>query len=349
MTTHVKIGAEAPRKEYTANGTQTAFPFDFAVFAAADIEVRVNGAVVASGFSVAVGADGRGTVTFALAPAAGARVTLLRRLTIQRQTDFQEGGELRAKTLNDELDFQTAAVQQVAHDASRAVRLPDADAAGLDMRLPIAATRANKLLAFDAAGLPIASAQSLAAVEAGPNAAAAAQSSATAAATSATNAATSATAAAASAAAIALPLAIGQGGTGATSAAAARAALGAEDAALNHAYLDAVQAFTQAQRYVPATLSDAAGIDWNLDTQTLARVTLAGNRTMNAPSNQRDGGSYALIVQQDATGGRSLAWNAAFDFGTDGVPSLPSGANKVAIFTFLNSGSLMRCVGRWSN
>lgn len=349
MTTHVKIGAEAPRKEYTANGTQTAFPFDFAVFGAADIEVRIDGAATTAGFAVAIGTDGRGTVTFTVAPASGARVTLLRRLTIQRQTDFQEGGELRAKTLNDELDFQTASVQQVAHDASRAVRLPDADASGLDMRLPVAATRANKLLAFDATGAPVASAQSLAAIEAGPSAAAAAQISATAAATSATNAATSAAAAAVSAAAIALPLAIASGGTGATTAAAARAALGAEDAALNHAYLDAVQAFTQAQRYVPATLSDAPGIDWNLDTQTLARVTLAGNRTMSTPSHQRDGGSYVLIVQQDGTGGRSLAWSAAYDFGVDGVPSLPMGANKVAIFSFLNSGSLMRCVGRWSN
>ncbi|MCM0019202.1 MAG: phage tail fiber protein [Tagaea sp.] len=312
MTTHIKIGAEAPRKEYTANGTQTAFPFDFAVFQAIDVEVRVNGAVVASGFAVAVGADGRGTVNFTAAPASGARVTLLRRLTVQRQTDFQEGGELRAKTLNDELDFQTASIQQVAHDASRAVRLSDADPAALDMRLPGAATRAGQLLGFDADGRIVARAES-------------------------------------GGASLIIPLSVAQGGTGATSAATARAALGAEDAALNHAYLDAVQAFTQAQRYAPATLSDAPGIDWNLDTQTLARVTLAGNRTMNSPSHQRDGGGYVLIVQQDATGGRSLAWSSAYDFGIEGTPSLPLGANKVAIFAFLNSGALMRCVGRWSN
>jgi Phage T7 tail fibre protein len=349
MTTHIKVGAEAPRKEYTANGTQTAFPFDFAVFQAADIEVRVDGVQTTTGFTVAVATDGRGTATFVAAPASGARVTLLRRLIVQRQTDFQEGGELRAKTLNDELDFQTASIQQVAHDASRAVRLPESDPLALDMRLPVAATRANKVLAFDAAGVPVASAQSLTALEAGPNAAAASQASANAAAASAANAAASASAAAASAGVISLPLPIVSGGTGATSAAAARAALGAEDAALNHAYLDAVQAFTQAQRYAPATLSDAPGIDWNLDTQTLARVTLAGNRTMNTPSYQRDGGSYALIVQQDATGGRALAWSTAYDFGVEGTPSLPTGANKVAIFAFLNSGSLMRCVGRWSN
>ncbi|MCM0018493.1 MAG: hypothetical protein NBV67_00715 [Tagaea sp.] len=117
----------------------------------------------------------------------------------------------------------------------------------------------------------------------------------------------------------------------------------------NVAYLDAVQAFTRAQRYAPATLSDAANIDWNLDTQPMARVTLAGNRTLNAPSNQRDGGMFVVGVNQDATGGRTLAWNAAYDFGIEGTPILPSAANKVAIFTFLSNGVSMRCVGRWSN
>jgi len=132
-------------------------------------------------------------------------------------------------------------------------------------------------------------------------------------------------------------------------AAALLAAIGAEDAALNHAYLDQVQAFTRAQRYSIQTLTDGANIDWNLDTQPLARVTLAGNRTMNAPTNQRDGGTYIVVVNQDGTGNRTLAWNAAFDFGTEGTPVLPTGANKVAIFTFLSNGTSMRCIGRWNN
>lgn len=370
MTTHIKIGAEAPRKEYVANGTQTAFPFDFAVFQAADVEVRVNGAIVASGFTTVLGADGRGTVAFAAGPASGARVTLLRRLIVQRQTDFQEGGELRAKTLNDELDFQTAAIQQVAHDASRALRLPDMDAADLDMRLPVAATRANKVLAFDASGKPVASTQALAVIEASQTnaavSAAAASASASASSSSEAAAASSASAASASAAAAAasaanLPNAstggasnfvrINAGATGWVYLTAAQvlSAIGAEDAALNHAYLDVVQAFTRAQRYAPATLTDAATISWDLDLAPLGRVTLGGNRTVGAPANQRDGGAYVLVVNQDATGGRTLAWNAAFDFGIDGVPTLPPAANRVAIFTFLSNGTSMRCIGRWSN
>ncbi|MBL0930899.1 MAG: hypothetical protein IBJ15_12355, partial [Alphaproteobacteria bacterium] len=51
----------------------------------------------------------------------------------------------------------------------------------------------------------------------------------------------------------------------------------------------------------------------------------------------------------EGTGGPSLGWNAAFDFGADGVPAVPSGAGRIAIFIFLSDGAAMRCVGRWSN
>jgi hypothetical protein len=307
MTTHVQIGAESPRKDYIASGAQTVFGFDFAVFEPENVEVRIDGAVAASGFVTNVNADGRGNVVFAAAPASNARVTLIRRLTIRRQSDFQEGGALRAKTLNDELDFQTAAIQQVGYEVGRALRQDDSDPSGIDMRLPPKATRAGHALGFDANGRPVALATPEVALE--------------------------------------LPVAVAQGGTGGTDAAAARANLGLGAAAL----LDAVQAFTRAQRYAPANLIDAPTIDWDLDLAPMARVTLAGSRTMAAPSHQRDGGMFALEVAQDGTGGRSLAWNAAFEFGADGVPILPAGAGRIAIFVFHSNATALRCVGRWNN
>lgn len=304
MTSHVQIGAESPRKDYIASGAQTVFGFDFAVFGPADVEVRIDGAVAAAGFATSVNADGRGNVVFAAAPSPGARVTLIRRLVIRRQSDFQEGGELRAKTLNDELDFQTAAIQQVGYEIGRALRQDDADPSGIDMRLPPRAVRAGQALGFDAAGKPVSLALPQTAIE--------------------------------------LPLAVAQGGTGGADAAAARANLAV-------AGLDVVQAFGRAQRYAPVTLADAATIVWDLDTAPMARVTLGGNRTMAAPSHQRDGGMFALTAIQDGTGGRSLAWNAAYDFGVDGVPSLAALPGKIAVFLFLSDGVAMRCVGRWSN
>ncbi len=237
MTEHLKIAAKIPRKRYVADGMQTVFSFDFVLFQPAELLVIVNGAPVGAGVAVSLLSDGTGTATFAAAPAADAVVVLQRRLTIKRETDFQEGGELRAKTLNDEFDFQTAALQQIETAASRALQLPIDDADDAATVLPIAAVRAMKMLAFDAGGNPTLSNQTLAQIEEGSNAAvasaadaaasaAAAAASAASMGTQATAAASAALAAAASAASIALPLPLASGGTGADTAAAARANLG---------------------------------------------------------------------------------------------------------------------------
>jgi hypothetical protein len=61
------------------------------------------------------------------------------------------------------------------------------------------------------------------------------------------------------------------------------------------------------------TLNDAAGIDWALGSGSYASVTLGGNRTVNAPSGTViPGKRYILRAVQDGTGGRTLAFNAAY-------------------------------------
>lgn len=102
--------------------------------------------------------------------------------------------------------------------------------------------------------------------------------------------------------------------------------------------------YTKQQNFLTATLVDAANIDWNLDNAQVARVTLGGDRTMNAPTNLVDGGTYVLMVKQDAIGGRTLAWNALFAWPSGATPVLSTSPNALDIFTFVCDGSKMHGV-----
>ena len=87
------------------------------------------------------------------------------------------------------------------------------------------------------------------------------------------------------------------------------------------------------------TIDASAGNDW--------RVTIAGNRTMAAPSNPADGQQVTLTVTQDATGGRTLTWDAVFKFGTAGQPPLSAaaGASTMIGFRYYAVPGEWRCAG----
>lgn len=158
MTEHITIGDISPRIQYTADGVQTVFTYPFPIFEDSDLEIYLDDTLQASGFTVAgAGESDGGNVTFASAPANGVTVTLRRRITVARTSDFQEGGAFRAKTINDELDRLIAVAQEIRDDLDRTLQLAptDPDAA---LELPEAADRVGKYLAFDEGGTPIAAA-----------------------------------------------------------------------------------------------------------------------------------------------------------------------------------------------
>ena len=160
MNDHIKINDVSPRIKYTADGTQTAFTFPFPVFADEDLEVFVDGiaAVPVTEFSISgAGADGGGTAIFSSPPVAGAAVTLVRNLTVERTTDFQESGEFRAKVINDELDKIVAMIQEAEDSIGRSLRLGTTDDT-VDLLLPETAERAGRFLAFAGDGTPMVSA-----------------------------------------------------------------------------------------------------------------------------------------------------------------------------------------------
>lgn len=152
MADHIVIGDVTPRAQYAADGTQTAFTYPFPVFEISDLEVRLDGAVQSTGFSVSgAGESEGGTVTFETAPAAGTVVLLRRAMVIERTSDFQPNGLLRANTLNDELDRQVAILQQLNTAFENTLRIDSGEVSGT-LTLPGRDARANRVLGFDSLG-----------------------------------------------------------------------------------------------------------------------------------------------------------------------------------------------------
>tara|TARA_R100001224_G_scaffold75733_1_gene46726 strand:- start:7 stop:1209 length:1203 start_codon:yes stop_codon:yes gene_type:complete len=73
-------------------------------------------------------------------------------------------------------------------------------------------------------------------------------------------------------------------------------------------------------------LSDGSTITIDMATACHHSVTLAGNRTFAAPSNQAVGQSGSIFITQDGTGSRTASFNAAFKFVGGTAPTLTTGA-----------------------
>jgi hypothetical protein len=95
-----------------------------------------------------------------------------------------------------------------------------------------------------------------------------------------------------------------------------------------------------------ATLTDGATINWDMADESVAKVTLGGNRTLAAPTNGSTGQFCSLNVIQDGTGSRTLTWNAVFEFKDDTAPTLTTTASKGDLFVFRYNGSKWLEVGR---
>ena len=98
--------------------------------------------------------------------------------------------------------------------------------------------------------------------------------------------------------------------------------------------------------YSESTLTDGATINWDASTQDVCKVTLGGNRTLAAPTNNTTGQFISILVIQDGTGSRTLTWNAVFEFAADTAPTLTTTANKGDVFVFRYNGSKWLEVGR---
>lgn len=156
MTDHIKMPDIIPIVRYVANGLQANYEYPFPIFASEDLKVYIDAAPQYAGFDIAdAGNTSGGSVTFDMPPRDGAIITLERKLPLERMTDFLEGGDFSAQSINNELDYLTASLQQVRRGQSAMLRYHDHETPGVAL-LPDRALRANKALGFDGDGNPVA-------------------------------------------------------------------------------------------------------------------------------------------------------------------------------------------------
>ena len=91
-------------------------------------------------------------------------------------------------------------------------------------------------------------------------------------------------------------------------------------------------------------LSDGATITIDMATACHHSVTLGGNRTFAAPSNQAVGQAGSIFITQDGSGSRTAAFNAAFKFVGGTAPTLTTGAGLTdRIDYIIKSSNVIHC------
>ena len=150
------VTAATTRNDYVATSGQTVFPYTFTALADGDIKVLKNGTALTLGGSndytlSGVGSYG-GNVTLTSGAATGDKIAIYLDMDLARTTNYQNSGDFLALDVNGDFDALWLALQQGTTGLERAVRRPESDAGTVNMELPIAASRAKKLLAFDSTG-----------------------------------------------------------------------------------------------------------------------------------------------------------------------------------------------------
>ena len=107
------------------------------------------------------------------------------------------------------------------------------------------------------------------------------------------------------------------------------------------ASLSAANEWTKTQNFNATTLTDAANISWDLESNQVCSVTLTDNRTLDNPTNMKDGATYILRVIQDAGGTNTLAYGSAYKWAGGTAPVITATGDAIDILTFVSDGTNM--------
>jgi len=89
-----------------------------------------------------------------------------------------------------------------------------------------------------------------------------------------------------------------------------------------------------------------AAINWDVGNDQVFLITLSANSTIAFPVNIKRGATYVLMIKQDATGTRTLAYtnqtgtanNGTWKWTAGTAPTLTTTAAKVDIISFVSDG-----------
>ena len=100
------------------------------------------------------------------------------------------------------------------------------------------------------------------------------------------------------------------------------------------AALAVAQSFTAAQRGAIVALTDGTNIATDLALGNNFSVTLGGNRTLDNPTNITAGQSGVIVITQDGTGSRTLAYGSYWKFAGGTAPTLTTTADAVDVLAY---------------
>jgi hypothetical protein len=154
------VSSSTSRVQFNGNGSTTVFAYSFKIFDQDDLTVIVRSATgtetvktITTHYTVSgVGNAGGGNVTMLTAPASGETLTILREQDLVQELNLVENDPFPSQSLEDALDKLTFIVQQHDEELARTIKASRTNTITSTEFTVSAASRANKIFAFDSAG-----------------------------------------------------------------------------------------------------------------------------------------------------------------------------------------------------
>jgi hypothetical protein len=154
------VSSSTSRVQFNGNGSTTVFAYSFKIFDQDDLTVIVRSATgtetvktITTHYTVSgVGNAGGGNVTMLTAPASGETLTILREQDLVQELNLVENDPFPSQSLEDALDKLTFIVQQHDEELGRSIKASRTNTITSTEFTVSAASRANKIFAFDSAG-----------------------------------------------------------------------------------------------------------------------------------------------------------------------------------------------------